>query len=93
MVEDAPLPPMGWMTIQADLPYRAPRITGASDVPATDWLSPLRAAVRLVTASYGRTSYVAIAPLLSAVSWIRARLTLYDRGDRTSSLALVEVLS
>ncbi len=88
MVEDTPLLPMGWMILAADLPHRPPPITpgltGAKP-PQTGWLSPLKAVVRLVTAFQRRTRrVVAPAPLLSAVNWLRARLTLYDRGELNS---------
>ena len=92
MVFTAAATPTGWMSVSDDQHHRpqpsTPGITGMQ--VQSDWLSPLRAAVRLLSVLADCYRRYAPVPPLAAVSWLQARLTLYDRGDRNSLLALVE---
>ena len=85
--------PTGWLQRQAHVER-----TPVAPVPGTTgaqahigWISPLRAAVRLLGSILRAVPPVSAVPPLAAVSWLQARLTLYDRAMRhTPPLALVE---
>ncbi len=91
------VPSFGWQVINKDQHRRPATMTAGITTPkksiGQEWLSPLRAAVPSKDTVFPRVHPPpATAPLLSVVTWIQGRLTLYDRAERLIPLALVEAL-
>ena len=86
--------PFDWTILQKDQHRRSlsltPGLTGIQSY--NDWISQVVKTVQSLIRVMFRIRRGMIASSLSAVNWIRVRLTLYDRRAWNSPLALVEAL-